>query len=67
MYSLSVPWPCMNHGPTQNEPSDTLFLGGASRNVGGGAVMRSQETESHSVAVRFDVAEPGLEVNVPSE
>ena len=65
MYSLSVP--CLNHGPPKMSlqincfwvaPFDCFFLGGAS--CGG------KRRKSRPVAVRFDVAESGLEVNVPS-
>lgn len=53
--------------PTQNEPSDKLFLGGAVRLFFfGGASGGGKRRKSRPVAVRFDVAESGLEVNVPS-
>ena len=66
MYSLSVP--CLNHGPPKMSlqiscfwvaPFDFFFWGGTS--CGG------KRRKSRPVAVRFDVAESGLEVNVPSD
>ena len=54
--------------PTQNETSDKLFLGGTVRFfLFGGASCGGKRRKSRPVAVRFDVAESGLEVNVPSD